>query len=213
MKKHLVAFVAVGTAALGVAQRAEAQSYALVDAPENVEVRGFAYNGSGCPLGTVAWYIPDDRRALTLIFGQNFTAQASPLTAPSDARKFCQLAIDLDFPAGYSYSVISADYRGFAELEDAVVGTQTSLYYFSGFTGPRFRSRYVGPFSDSYFRRDTLGIEAAVWSPCGASRPLNISTQVAVSTLGNPTGSGMMTVDSIDLAVRQTYGLVWRKCG
>lgn len=211
MKKLLVAFVAASSAVLGVSERADAQPYDLVDAPDGVEIRGLVYNGTGCPQNSVAGTLSEDKKALELIFGA-FTAEASPLNLPSESRKFCQLTVDLAFPQGYSFSLVSADYRGFADLEGNVVGTQTSTYYFTGGFGRSFRTRLVGPFSENYFRRDNLTLEALVWSPCGATRPLNISTQAAVSTLAARSGSGLMTVDSLGLVVRQTYGVVWRKC-
>ncbi|MDC3953184.1 DUF4360 domain-containing protein [Polyangium jinanense] len=211
MKKLLVAFVAAGSTVLGISQQANAEPYELVEPPEGVEIRGLVYNGTGCPQSSVAGTLSEDRKALELIFGA-FTAEASPLGLPSEARKFCQLTVDMAFPQGYSYSLVSADYRGFAELGAAVVGTQTSSYYFTGGFGRTFRTKLVGPFSENYFRRDDLTLEAVVWSPCGASRPLNISTQAAVSTLANRSGSGLMTVDSVSLVVRQTYGIAWRKC-
>lgn len=211
MKKLFVAFVAAGAAVLGISERADAQPYDLVEPPEGVEIRGLVYNGTGCPQSSVAGTLSEDRKALELIFGA-FTAEASPLGQPSEARKFCQITVDMAFPQGYSFSLVSADYRGFADLEGAVVGTQTSNYYFTGGLGRSFRTKIVGPFSENYFRRDNLTLEAVVWSPCGASRPLNISTQAAVSTLANREGSGLMTVDSLSLVLRQTYSIVWRRC-
>ncbi|MDI1484078.1 DUF4360 domain-containing protein [Polyangium sp. y55x31] len=211
MKKLFVAFVAAGSVVLGISERADAQPYDLIEPPEGVEIRGLVYNGTGCPQNSVAGTLSEDRKALELIFGA-FTAEASPLGQPSEARKFCQITVDMAFPQGYSFSLVSADYRGFAELGAAVVGTQTSNYYFTGGLGRSFRTKIVGPFSENYFRRDNLTLEAVVWSPCGASRPLNISTQAAVSTLANPSGSGLMTVDSVSLVVQQTYNIIWRKC-
>jgi len=211
MKKLLVAFVAASSAVLGVSSQADAQPYDLVDAPEGVEIRGLVYNGTGCPQNSVAGTLSGDRKALELIFGA-FTAEASQVGLPSEARKFCQITVDLVFPQGYSFSLVSGDYRGYADLQAAVVGTQTSSYYFTGGFGYTFRTKLVGPFSENYFRRDNLALEAAVWSPCGAMRPLNINTQAAVSTLANRAGSGLMTLDTLSLVVRQTYGIAWRKC-
>ncbi|MDC0749183.1 DUF4360 domain-containing protein [Polyangium mundeleinium] len=211
MKKLLVALVAASSAVLGISSQADAQPYDLVDAPEGVQIRGLVYNGTGCPQSSVAGTLSEDRKALELIFGA-FTAEASQVGLPSEARKFCQITVDLAFPQGYSFSLVSGDYRGYADLQAAVVGTQTSSYYFTGGFGYTFRTKIVGPFSENYFRRDNLALEAAVWSPCGATRPLNINTQAAVSTLANRAGSGLMTLDTLSLVVRQTYGLAWRKC-
>jgi hypothetical protein len=208
-KTAFVSCLSVCLATLGLAQSASAQP--APEAPDSVEIHGLAFTGTGCPDGSVSGLVSGDRKALTVIFS-SFIAQGAPSVAPNEARKFCQLAIDLNFPPGWSFAIMTADYRGFAELEKGVVGTQSSLYYFQGNMGPRFRTQILGPFSDNYFRRDMLGQQATVWSPCGESRALNIKTEASVSTLMNPRGSGMMTVDTVDLAVQQTYGLVWKRC-
>jgi hypothetical protein len=201
-----MSFVAAGAAMLAFAPKAEAQL-----APEYVQIADVDYGGTGCPAGSVASQISTDRRSLTLLFDE-FVAQAAPGMEPGEARKSCDLSVLLDFPPGWSFTILTADYRGGFELEPRVVGTQLSSYFFAGSFGPSFRTRLEGPTDGNYVRRDTLGLEAAIWSPCERTAPLRIHTETRVSTLRNPSGSGFMTVDSADLVVRQTYGLVWRRC-
>src|SRR5690606_23116287 len=110
-----------------------------------------------------------------------FVAQASPALAPSEARKSCDLAIVMNFPPGWSFTVATADYRGFGELDGGVVGTQLSSYFFAGSSGPAFRTQLIGPISQNYARRDTLGLDAAVFSPCGRDATLRIHTESRVS--------------------------------
>ena len=54
--------------------------------------------------------------------------------AITDSRKNCQLNLQLEYSAGYSFAVYSADYTGFADLDAGVTGTVKSNYYFSGET-------------------------------------------------------------------------------
>jgi len=185
---------------------------AVADAPSYVRVRNIAYAGSGCPAGTVAGSIANDRQAFTLLF-DSYIAEVGPGISIREKRKNCQLAVALDFPQGWSFSIFTVDYRGYVDLDGGIVGTQQSSYYFQGqSTTARLASNYYGPLSQNYQIRDTLGISAVVWSPCGASRALNINTEVRLNNSNNPTGSGIMTTDSIDGVVRQLYGFQWRRC-
>lgn len=70
----------------------------------------------------------------TLDFGKEFTAAVGPEAEVADARKFCQLNLQVEYSAGFSFAVYSAEYAGFAELDGGVTGTVASRYYFSGET-------------------------------------------------------------------------------
>jgi hypothetical protein len=68
----------------------------------------------------------------TLIF-DSMVASSGPGTTITDQRKNCQLNIDLQYPSGFQYSVLSTDFRGYAYLPAAKdTGTQQATYYFSG---------------------------------------------------------------------------------
>jgi hypothetical protein len=92
-----------------------------------------AYGGTGCPQGSVASAISGDKTTMTLIFDE-YVASIGPDVAATENRKNCQLNIDIYYPGGFQFSVLSADYRGYASLEKGVTGTQKSTYYFSGQT-------------------------------------------------------------------------------
>ncbi|MFW7380677.1 MAG: DUF4360 domain-containing protein [Oligoflexus sp.] len=181
-------------------------------APSFVNISRISYNGSGCPLGTVNENVSTDRQAFTLTFSE-YAAEAGPTLALSAQRRNCQVTVDLNFPSGWSYSIVSIDYRGFAFLDRGVRGTHAASYYFQG-QGQTARSSTTlrGFFNDSYFVRDVLGLNAVVWSPCGARRALNINSEVRVDNRFNRNAEGLMTVDSIDGQVIHTYNLAWRRC-
>jgi len=203
MKKVMVlAALAVGLCGLGASRTAAAQ-----DPPSNtVSIHGFTFGGNGCPDRSVGANITSDAKTLTLVFDK-FVANGGGSGA--DAHKDCTVIVDLNFPQGWSFSIATADYAGFAHLDASVRGTQRSRYWFFG-AMPKFESTLVGPFHDDYFRRDTLGLEAVVWSACGAIEPLHIKSSVDILP---PTASGStMSVTSTDLRVKQIFGLQWRKC-
>ena len=70
---------------------------------------------------------------MTLIF-DSYVASMGTGVAITENRKNCQLNLNLQYPPGFQFSIFSADYRGFAELDAGVNGTQQSTYYFSGQT-------------------------------------------------------------------------------
>lgn len=189
-----------------------AATAAAAQTPAYARIRSISYAGSGCPAGTVAENMAPDLRAFTLLF-DSYVAEAGPGIPLSASRKNCQVLIDMDFPQGWSYTIFTVDYRGFMSLDRNVVGTQKSTYYFQGSSAQApLQSNFTGPRSGDYQIRDTLGLNAVVWSPCGQQRALNINTQVRVDNARNRAGSGLMTLDSIDGALRHIYGISWRRC-
>lgn len=184
----------------------------FAQAPNTVQIRNIMYNGSGCPLGTVAKNVAPDYKAFTLIFSE-YIAEIGPGIPLSSARRNCQITLDMYFPQGWQFAIASFDYRGYVTADAGVTGTQSSAYYFQGQgqTG-RFSSNFNGPIDRDYQFRDTIGLTSLVWSPCGASRALNINTQVRLNNRLNPNGSGLITTDSIDGQIVHKYGLQWRRC-
>jgi len=183
------------------------------DPPTGVRIRNLSWAGSGCPAGTVAWNVAPDAMAFTLLF-DSYVAEIGPGLPLSLGRKNCQILVDLDFPQGWSYSVFTVDYRGFFNLDSGVSGIQQSNYYFQGeLLTARLQTKLNGPKVGDYQIRDSLGLDALVWSPCGAQRALNINSSVYLENKsGNPNARGTMTTDSIDGKVTLIYGLQWRRC-
>lgn len=178
--------------------------------PNQVRVNGIAYAGSGCPAGSVANLLAPDAKAFTLLF-DSYVAEAGPGILLSAGRKNCQIAVDLRFPQGFSYSLFKVDYRGYAHIDRGATGIQQTRYYFQGSSSNAvMRSTYVGPRDENYQISDTLGISAVVWSPCGSSRALNMNTEVRVSASNG--SRALMTVDSIDGELKHIYGIRWRRC-
>lgn len=67
----------------------------------------------------------------TLIFDQ-FVASIGPGVAVTENRKNCQLNVDLQYPGGFQYSILSTTYRGYVDVDKGVTARQQATYYFSG---------------------------------------------------------------------------------
>lgn len=183
-----------------------------------VYVERITAGGTGCPggtdpvNGTMRYDLSDSRDAFTMIFDQ-YVAEAGPGISFREGRKTCTINLDLHMPQGWSYSIASVDYRGFAELEDGVRGEQAATYYFQG---ERLQARVstpvVGPYYDNYLVSDRVGFESTVWSPCGDTRSANIITELRIDRRSNRRGYGLMTVDTVDGTVETKLHFQFRRC-
>lgn len=184
-------------------------------APEWVEIVDWSAGGSGCPAGSVFPVMSPDNLALTLKF-REFDAQLDPTLSPpvNNGSEFCNISVLLNFPAGFSYSLISATYKGRVDLGPGTIGQQTSEYWFQGAAGSSalFSSTFMGFAFGPYSRTDQLGVGALVWSPCGVDRYMNIDADVSVSNSSSPRNKAYMNVKTADIAVDVTYGITWRFC-
>lgn len=179
--------------------------------PDAVSLERVDYSGSGCPEGSAFGFISPDRQAFTLAFS-SFIAEMGPNTSPQEKRKNCDITVGLDFPEGWQYTVFRVDYRGFALLEDGTWGRQHAIFRFRGGLLQRpSHIRLTGPYSDDYVRSDTVGLSNQGWSPCGPqAKELDIKTWIHVG--GRARSRALLTLDSIDGAVQQTYRVAWRRC-
>jgi hypothetical protein len=180
--------------------------------PEYVNIVSMTHGGSGCPDGSVGASFSPDYQYLTIIFDQYAAEIGRDIESPKK-RLFCQLVLQMDFPAGFSYALVDLTYRGYADLEWGINASQTSTYFFQGFRRDdqhSFKTNVYGPFMGDYDRTDSL--ELLAWSPCDTKRGLNIVTSVQLDNKRNKSGAGLITLDSIDSQVVEQYGVRWRRC-
>ncbi len=182
---------------------------------EPVLIKKIQYNGSGCPLGTVAQNIAPSKDSFTLSFSE-FVAETGPGIPLSASRKNCILTLVLDVPAGWQYSIADFYYRGFMDLDRTIRAEHSASYFFEGQgqTG-RFGTRQMGPYASDYVYTDQIGLASAVWSPCNVQRALNINASIRVDNTDrryHPEAQGLITNDTIDGQIKQVWGLTWRRC-
>jgi len=184
----------------------------VVPPPGSVTINSIHYGGSGCPQGTVSSFISDDRTTFTLIF-DSYIAQVGPGISIQNARKNCQINVDIHYPTGYQFSVYKQDYRGFASLDAGVTGLQKATYYFSGSSAQAStQTKFQGPMSKDYLVTDQVPFDSNVYSPCGQDGALNINSQVQVDNGGVGSRQGQLTTDSIDGKITLNFGLAWQPC-
>jgi len=179
--------------------------------PTKVTINSISYGGTGCPQGSVGSFISDDRLTFTLIF-DSFVASIGPGVPITSSRINCQLNINLQYPSGFQYSVLGTDFRGYAGLDANVTGVQSATYYFSGSSVQATTSTtFKGPTTGDYLISDKVPFTSTVWSPCGTALPLNVNSQIRLTTT-NTAASGLLTQDSIDGKVTFIVGVQWQTC-
>ena len=194
--------------------------------PPGIQVRNVQAVGSGCPQNSYSATISPDGSSFSLLLDQYMAESTRQMTLD---RKNCQLRVDFAVPAGWQFSVLSADYRGFASVEGGSVATHQAIYSFDGSRPPNERpgfqdgsnysfkaQNFYGPFQDNYFIRNEIDPRLAPWSPCLGtnSQSMFVATFLTARSL-NPRSpsSAMITLDTIDGQIQsQNFRLSWRTC-
>jgi len=180
--------------------------------PNGVYVESISYGGTGCPQGSVSTSFSPDRTTFTLIF-DSFVAQVGPTIAVKEARKNCQINTNFHVPAGWQYSVMSADYRGYVSLDAGVKASQKTIYYFQGEVAQvSSGANFAGPTDQDYVVHDQVPFNTKITSLCNNARPINANTDVRIDKTANPNGRGQMSTDSLDGRVTYKLNLLWQRC-
>lgn len=167
------------------------------------------YGGNGCPANTASVTLSEDKKSLTLIFDQ-FIVEAGGMNKTTE-RKTCNIAIPVHVPQGYSVSIVNVDYRGYVSLPGQASARLTAEYFLAGSLGPRFDKTFVGRTDTDYTFKNDIGIQAQVWSPCGADTILRVNAAMLVRT-NRYNDEAMATVDSADFKAGMLYKFQWRSC-
>ncbi|KAK0127288.1 hypothetical protein ONS96_006838 [Cadophora gregata f. sp. sojae] len=179
--------------------------------PNQVTIKNLVYGGSGCPQGSVGSFISPDRQTFTLIFDR-FVASIGPGVAVAENRKNCQLNLELQYPGGFQYSILSTMYRGYVDVDKGVTGRQQNTYYFSGQSNQiSSGTDFKGPRAGDYAITDAMPLTSTIWSPCGSTAALNINSQVRLTSTV-PAANGVITDDSIDGKIAFQVGVQWQAC-
>ncbi|WP_035798019.1 DUF4360 domain-containing protein [Kitasatospora mediocidica] len=171
-------------------------------------------NGSGCPAGTAAVAVSPDDTAFTVTYS-DYLAEVGVGARPTDFRRNCQLDVRVHAPQGFTYAIAEADYRGYAYLANGATSREQANYYFQGDPQTAYAAHaFAGPMDDDWQATDTTGIASLIYAPCGATRDLEINTQlnVGVGSSDPATTTSFMTMDSTDGSLTTIYHLSWETC-
>jgi hypothetical protein len=94
-------------------------------------IKAVQYAGSGCPPHTATSKISDGGSTVTLGFS-DYSAQTGETAQPKEARRNCNVILDLEYPVGWSYSVATTTLRGDATIPKHCKATLGARYFWSG---------------------------------------------------------------------------------
>jgi hypothetical protein len=191
------------------------------EAPSGVSVRGIRAFGQGCPIGSANAVISPDGQAFSLLL-DNYSAVVEAGGRPT-VRRDCDIEVDLNIPAGWSFAVVAADYRGFIDIAAGSLVQHRVMYTFDkrrrlpgegydfSFQGTEFR----GPKTEEYNIHHEIGISQAPRSSCsfGQVKTLFLNTLLTARAMRGRGEATSISLDSVDgqLAAQQ-YRLAWFRC-
>lgn len=177
-------------------------------APPSAKIISVIHGGSGCPQTADIDIDFTDTSILPIYFGKDFIATVGNNATPDQSRKNCQIGVEIQYPKGWQYSIVKAEYQGWARLDPSVKARINANYYFAGETTTASSPIFIeGPFDGRWKKTDTVGFN---WSPCGKSALLNINADVALQRSGAVSGIIAQTKESVKLG--QNIWLQWRQC-
>lgn len=202
-------------------------STSRAEIPAGISIQGLQANGTGCPQGSYSANISPDGQAFSLLL-DNYVA-ASDLHNPI-SRLNCELRVNFRVPRGWTFTVVSADYRGFAYAEQGATVIHQALYSFDGSKPGNERPGYEnngkysfraqefrGPYNNNYTIHQEIDPRMAPWAPCNSSdqQTLFLTTYLMARNLNLSSSiQAQITLDSIDGSVQsQRYQLLWKRCG
>ncbi len=189
-------------------------SYAYADAPPSgrITIDLVTVNGSGCPKGTAISVSPDN--TTFFVAYSDYLAVAGAGSAPTEFRKNCQLNVLVHVPQGFSFGIAQATYSGFASLDAGASAVQRANYYFAGQTPTAVVTHSLtGPFEDDWTNTDSADVATIVWSPCGASKNLNINTELRVLQGSSSADStNWIAMDTTHANIQNIFNFAWKRC-
>ena len=167
------------------------------------------YGGTGCPQGSASVTLSPDSKSMSIIF-DSFITEAGPASGRTLDRKSCNISIPVNVPQGYSFSIINVDYRGFVSLPRGANAKLQAEYFIANQRGPTFVKQFVGQQNTDYYFNNTLGLQAQVWSACGADVNMRVNANIMLQNRAYE--DAMATVDTVDVGAGIIYQMQWRRC-
>lgn len=213
MRKGIAVSVAAAIAVSAFATAPASAAPRRVHGPNGVTIEIATVNGSGCPTGTAAVAVSEDKEAFTVTYS-DYLAQAGGSSGPTDFRKNCQISMKVHVPQGFTYAISSTDYRGFASLEPGASAVEKASYYFQGMSQTSAISHTLkGQYADNWQFTDTNDVAQLVYKPCGEERNFNVNTELRVlKGTSDPAKTSFISMDSTDGSIKTTYHFAWKQC-
>jgi hypothetical protein len=168
-------------------------------------------NGSGCPAGTANVSMLSDNTGFKITYNA-FRAEDGGNADPTDFRRNCQVNLLVHVPQGFTFAVARADYWGKAHLESGATALERSNYYYQGSSENNFVDHtFAGPLNGTWRATDITQTADLVYAPCGATRSLNINTELRVNS-GTSTAKSFISMRASDGDVYTLVQFQWEQC-
>jgi len=184
--------------------------------PNDIYIKDVIAGGPGCPQGTYSamWTStnPDSEAAnfFEVIYDGFFVQKGAGISI-TESRKQCTVAVNMNVPNGWQFSIMEVHYDGFADIPVRNMGILQTEYHFPHFSNRVTTTKNImGPYSNDYSKEDSIGIFSQIWSPCGLEVPLNMKSTLWVR--GPKDDAAWMTVDRQTGLLTQKWHVQWRRC-
>jgi len=197
--------------ALSLSTPARAAGDAAVAAvPEGtITIEVIAANGSGCAPGTATVIGNSDKTGFRIRY-YDFVAEAGGGADLTDRRKNCQIGVLVNVPAGWTFAVAEADYRGRARLYSGATALQRTNYYWQGSSDTSTTNEtFTGPLNSYWETSDVAPV--LIYRPCADQRVLNINTELRVDS-GTSTARSSMSMKTTEGDVDTLFNFSWIRC-
>lgn len=175
----------------------------------NITVDVVAANGSGCAPGTATVIANADRTGFRVRY-RDFVAEAGGTAEATDRRKNCQVSVVVSVPAGWTFAIAEADYRGRVRLSAGATGLHRTNYYWQGSSrGDSTEETFDGPLSGQWNAKDVAA--DLVYVPCAEKRVLNINTELRVEA-GSSAARSSMSMTSSEGDLDTLFNFSWIRC-
>ena len=184
--------------------------------PKSTYIKSVSYAGSGCPAHSVVGTFSANFDNINVAFDK-YVASIGPHVPVTEKRKNCQLTFTIVSPPNYQYLISETVYKGYVDLDRKVTARQQSEYWFQGKEGNSvtWYDDWTGELTKDYTTTPDI-ITKQIWSPCGKSGPVTsnliVNTQIRLDNRYNPSGTGLITTDSLTHKVHHIFKCKWRKC-
>ncbi|MGN9910181.1 DUF4360 domain-containing protein [Phytohabitans sp. LJ34] len=202
--------VAMALSLPGSAQAEPTEAAATEAAPDAaIAIDVVAAAGSGCPPGTLRVIGNADNTGFRIRY-TTFVAEAGGGADVADRRKNCQAALLVSVPAGWTFAVASAEYRGRLRLDSGATALHRTNYYWQGSSENNQEDHpFSGPASGAWRASDSA--YALVYKPCNEQRILNVNTELRVDE-GTSSRKNTISMSSSEADVETLFNFTWRRC-
>lgn len=177
--------------------------------PGEVTIKDATVNGSGCPVGSATVIVTNSHEDgpidSALVSLDSFVVEK-----PGKSRKFCNIAIDMKFPLGWSYAIADTFIPGAAVIQEGVRAKVDTSVAFRGTSakGATKRSQ-KGHWEGTFHLQDWF--DHPVWSPCGKVLPVNLKITASLSGKAKQEG-GPSVIQIGGQEPTQLFNIRWKRC-